>query len=57
MKVVDDNDIVICTECDAEFTVHKLDDEDGDVEFCPYCGHHLWEDQREDEDDDGYFDD
>ena len=57
MKIVDDNDIVICTECDSEFTVHKLDDEDGDVEFCPYCGHHLWEDEREGEDDDEYFDD
>jgi len=46
-----DEDIVICTECDAEFTVHKLDDEEGEVEFCPYCGHHLWEEHDDDEDD------
>lgn len=44
-----DEDIVLCTECDAEFTVHKLDDEEGDVEFCPYCGHHLWEEYDNDE--------
>lgn len=36
----DNEDITLCTECDAEFTVHRLDDDgdDDDVEFCPYCG-------------------
>ena len=47
---------ILCTECDAEFTIHKLDDEEDDVEFCPYCGHALWEEydndnEGEDEDD------
>jgi len=47
-----EEDIILCTECDAEFTVNRLDDGEEEVEFCPICGHHLWEELDEDNDDD-----
>ena len=53
MRVVGDDEIVICTNCDAEFAVYRYDDDDDglEVEFCPYCGHHLWEEDQQDSDD------
>ena len=50
----DNEDIMLCTECDAEFTVHRLDDDgdDSEVEFCPYCGNPMGLEYDEDEADD-----
>lgn len=31
-------EVFLCANCDAEFTVSKMDDEEADVCFCPYCG-------------------
>lgn len=31
-------EVFLCANCDAEFTVSKLDDEEAEVCFCPYCG-------------------
>ena len=47
-----DTDIILCTNCDAEFTVNRFDDEEGEeIQYCPFCGSHLWEDvDFEDED-------
>lgn len=45
------NDITLCVNCDAEFTVNRFDDEEGEeVQFCPFCGSHLWEEEFEDDD-------
>jgi uncharacterized paraquat-inducible protein A len=41
-----DDDIVLCTNCDAEFSVNRYDDEEGyDVTYCPFCGIHLWDEE------------
>ena len=32
------DDVYLCENCDSEFTVNKIDDEEADVCFCPYCG-------------------
>ena len=46
-----EDDIILCTTCDAEFSINRFDDEEGEeIEFCPLCGSHLWDD-RDDEDD------
>lgn len=43
----DDEEIMLCVNCDAEYTVTKFDDDDMEPEFCPFCGYH----QLDDEDD------
>lgn len=30
--------VFLCGNCDSEFTVTKIDDEEADVCFCPFCG-------------------
>jgi uncharacterized paraquat-inducible protein A len=50
-------EIILCDNCDSEFTVVKIDDDQSNVEFCPYCGEVLGDvddDLDEDLDDDGY---
>lgn len=34
----EDDIVFLCGNCDAEFMVTKLDDDDAGVVFCPYCG-------------------
>ena len=53
-----DTDIILCTTCDAEFTIARFDDEEGEnPEFCPFCGSPLWsEEEDDDEDDDDSYD-
>lgn len=43
------NEIILCVNCDSEFTVTQIDDDDHDVEFCPFCGYDMA--AYEDEDD------
>lgn len=34
--------ILVCLECEAEFTLrHDMDDDHYKVEFCPFCGVEL----------------
>jgi hypothetical protein len=47
----DQENIIFCINCDAEYTLTKIDDDEQEPEFCPYCGYHLVEDE-DDEDDD-----
>jgi len=47
-----DEDIILCVNCDAEYTITKIDDEDQEPEFCPYCGYHQIEEEFDDEEDD-----
>ena len=52
----DDENIILCVNCDAEYSVTRYDDEEEEPEFCPFCGYHLVEDeddfdQDEDEED------
>lgn len=48
----DSNEISLCINCDAEFSVSRFDDEEGEeVQFCPFCGSHLWEDDLDDNED------
>jgi DNA-directed RNA polymerase subunit RPC12/RpoP len=53
----DDENIILCINCDAEYTITKIDDEEQEAEFCPYCGYHQIEDEYdefdEEEDDEG----
>lgn len=54
----DDEDITLCVNCDAEYTVTKIDDDDQDPEFCPFCGYHqIDEEEDEDLDDEEGFSD
>ncbi len=48
----DQENIIFCINCDAEYTLTKIDDDEQEPEFCPYCGYHLVEDDEDDEDDD-----
>lgn len=32
------NEVHLCQNCDAEYTVVKLDSEEAELCFCPYCG-------------------
>ena len=34
----DQDEVFLCGNCDSEFTVQKLDDEEAEICFCPYCG-------------------
>lgn len=56
--VLDENEYTQCYNCDAEFKVHSLFDEENDemtVMFCPFCGEELdgieeedlWDDEEE----------
>jgi Zn ribbon nucleic-acid-binding protein len=56
----DDENIILCINCDAEYTVTKYDGEEQEPEFCPFCGYHHDEDDDDmeeslDDDDDGYL--
>lgn len=47
------DEVFLCQNCDSEFTVVKIDDEEGEVCFCPYCGEtvvDLEDDYDEEED-------
>ncbi len=46
----EEDDITLCINCDAEYTITKIDDEEQEAEFCPFCGHHQLEDFDEDND-------
>ena len=45
----EEENIILCINCDAEYTITKIDNEEEDPEFCPFCGYHQ---VQEDEDDD-----
>lgn len=47
----EDDDIILCINCDAEYTITKIDDEEQEPEFCPYCGYHQIDDEEDEEDD------
>ena len=53
-KLFDDEpDIIICFNCDAEFTVLPVSvDEDVPVSFCPYCGSDTNEEDEDTSDED-----
>ena len=41
----DEENITLCVNCDAEYSVTRYDDEEEEPEFCPFCGYHLVEDE------------
>ena len=45
-----DNEILLCTNCDAEFSVDRFDDEE-EIQYCPFCGSHLWDEELEEDED------
>lgn len=47
-----EDDIVLCVNCDAEFSVNRFDDEEEEVQYCPFCGSHLWEEDYDDSEED-----
>lgn len=55
----DEENIILCINCDAEYTITRIDgEEEQQPEFCPFCGYHLIEEEfedEEDEDEDGYL--
>lgn len=53
----EEEEIILCVNCDAEYTVTKIDDDEQRPEFCPFCGYHLAEDEDEDEDEEDDLDD
>lgn len=49
----DEEEPIVCYNCDAEFNVSRTDGSDEAVAFCPYCGYDMEEDEDyEDEDED-----
>lgn len=46
----EEENIILCINCDAEYTITKIDDEEQTPEFCPFCGYHLIEEDFDDED-------
>ncbi len=55
MNLFEEPNIIICYNCDSEFTVHPVSvDDDMDVCFCPYCGVDMNEDEYVDGDDEVY---
>lgn len=54
----DDENIILCVNCDAEYSVNKYDDdEEQEAEFCPFCGYHIIEDDEEFDDEEEEEDD
>lgn len=55
----DDEDIILCINCDAEYSVTKYDDDHQEPEFCPFCGFQHVDEDIDDEDiddeDDGFL--
>ena len=54
----EEENIILCVNCDAEYTLTKIDDEEQEPEFCPYCGYHQIDeeyDEDDEEDDDHLF--
>ena len=53
----EEENIILCINCDAEYTITKIDDEEQEPEFCPYCGYHQIDEGDDDiEDEDSPFD-
>ena len=48
----DTDDVFLCENCDSEFIVTKIDDEEADVCFCPYCGEAVVDIDDDDDDED-----
>lgn len=52
MLFENEQEVFLCQNCDSEFTVTKIDDEEDPVAFCPYCGEPVDQiDEDIDEDD------
>ena len=50
----EEENIILCVNCDAEYTITKIADEEAEPEFCPFCGYHILdEEDDDDEDEDG----
>lgn len=49
-----EDNIILCVNCDAEYTITRYDDEEDppEPEFCPFCGYQQVEDYDDDEDED-----
>lgn len=56
MSFNDEEEIHFCTNCDSEFNVIKIDDDEIEVQYCPFCGADmaLEEDDIEDDEYDDY---
>ena len=53
----EEENIILCINCDAEYTITKINDEEQEPEFCPYCGYHQIDEEDDDiEDEDSPFD-
>ncbi len=54
MNYSDNDDIIICESCTAEFAVAQFGIDEEEVAFCPFCGHSLHEefDEEDEEDED-----
>ena len=50
MAQLDEQNIKFCMNCDAEYTISRIDDDSEEPEYCPFCGHHLEEEELEEED-------
>jgi hypothetical protein len=51
------DDVFLCENCDAEFTVTKIDDDEAEVCFCPYCGEPFDDFEEEFDEEDDQFND
>jgi Zn finger protein HypA/HybF involved in hydrogenase expression len=40
--------VIMCINCDAEFTIQEVSADNGEVCFCPFCGNELHYDDDED---------
>ena len=48
----EEEDVTVCVNCDAEYTITKIDEEEQEAEFCPFCGYHQLEEDYDDDEND-----
>lgn len=54
MNFNNEEEIFFCTDCDSEFNVIKIDDEELEVMYCPFCGSDMAIEEDDEEDDESY---
>jgi hypothetical protein len=52
----EESEPIVCFNCEAEFVVHTLYEQEEQVNFCPFCGSEV-EGEEDDIDDDDEADD
>ena len=52
MNYSDNEDIIMCEGCDAEFAVAQFGNFEEEVHYCPFCGYDMLSDEDVEDDED-----